>query len=157
MSSEEAHTSERRKHYTIIDKDSKQLKPVSVDCAANFIHFAGTAGIPKTFITNSTTNTLSWIPPACAQCTGGYGGGEVLCGDKYTGIMCSNCVENYGKSGKFCIECPKQAMNVILIMIMGGCGLLVVAFMTRNTIAAGKQLENRLQQASHICNTIAFY
>lgn len=163
----EAARAEKRTRYEIWDQSQEKMVEVAQDCAlvaqdrgffpnpqdepnlvnTFYLDKSGLYVVDESNVNISdpfTMENLKRIPLACAQCVGGYGSGDLLCGDKYWGPVCSRCVRGYGKNGQYCSPCLDSGRNFGMLLIIACSVFIVLAFMVKNTISAGLQTEDKL-------------
>lgn len=65
--------------------------------------------------------------------------GNNTCADGYdsSSVACSLCQKSHGTVGEFCVECPPEAGNAVLIALTIVLGLLAISFLLRTSTSAG--------------------
>ena len=107
---------------------------------------AACAPCPAGFTCNGTATTVNagfWRAAAgqmfatpcanAAQCPGGTGAGEELCGPAYEGALCRVCRPGYGPLGGACVQCPPGGLSGFMLAAVVCAGVAVVGVLVRAT------------------------
>ena len=95
---------------------------------------------------NETSELYRCMPGVCSPsgCNEGYAhtvcldalasSSHVVLGScRYTGPLCNQCSDDFGKSGDVCVECPDEAINVLIITLVAALALVVTVVMVQRT------------------------